>query len=337
MTQKLRVGVLYKKRGNVAIQERFVGVNGVQDITEAEVRHHERALRAAGYPVQRIAWGPDLDTALKEAKVDLVFNVSSLVEAAFLEEYGIPYAGSDTFAIAVATHKGFAKRIFQQAGLPTLPFRAAASEADCAPFKNVPPFEYPLFLKPLMGRGGAGINQQSVVEDYEQLIREVERRCQTIGQPVLIEPYLRGREITIGILGNGGQARALPLLEIILPAGEPAASFDVKQAMRYESLHCPAHLSDSETRMMQQLGLKAYHYLEMADYGRIDTILTTDGPFILEANTFPGLMYDPQDRPNSYLSFAAHAAGLLGQDLLDDIVQAAADRLNIGGSKVSEK
>lgn len=325
----LRIGVLYKKRGNFVLQERFAGANEIVDTTEAEVAHHEEALRAAGYRVERIVWGHDSAHALADLQVDLLFNVASLVEAAVLEEQNIPYVGSRTFSIAVMTDKGLLKRLLQHAGLPTAPFHVACSEKDCVPFKHDPPFDYPLFLKPLMGRGGAGIDQGSVVQDYEQLIREVHRRYRTIGQPVLIEPYLCGREITIGVLGNGDQARALPLLEIVLPAGCPAASFEVKQAMGYEALLCPAPLTDGETQMMQQLALRAYHSLGMADYGRIDTLLTAEGPFILEANPFAGLMYDPHGRPMSYMSFMAHAEGLRGQDLLDEIVQNAVQRLNI--------
>jgi D-alanine-D-alanine ligase len=327
---RLRIGVLYKKRGNLALQERFAGMDSVQDTTEAEVAHHERALRTAGYPVRRIVWGSDLGHSLRASPVDLVFNVSSLVEAATLEELAMPYAGSNTYAIVLATHKGLAKRLWQHAGLPTSPFHVACSEKDCALFKSHPPFDYPLFLKPLMGRGSAGIDHTSVVENYSQLVREVERRHRTIGQPVLIEPYLRGREITVGVLGNGDDARTLPPLEIVLPTGCIAASFAIKQAMGYEALLCPAPLTDGETQMMQRLALKAYHVLGLADYGRIDTILTVEGPFLLEANTFAGLMYDPQDQPNSYMSFMAHAEGLRGQDLLDEIVRAAVDRLNVG-------
>jgi D-alanine-D-alanine ligase len=330
---RLRIGVLYKKRGNLALQERFSGVGSVQDTTEAEVAHHERALRAAGYQIRRLVWGPDLIHGLRESHMDLVFNVSSLVEAAMLEELAVPYVGSGTYAIAVAAHKGLAKRLWQHAGLPTPPFRVVCSEKDCGSFESHPPFDYPLFLKPLMGRGSASIDHTSVVEDYGQLVREVERRCRTIGQPVLVEPYLRGREITVGVLGNGAGARALPPLEIVLPTGCPAASFAVKQAMGYEALLCPAPLTDGETRMMQQLALSAYHVLGLADYGRIDTILTAEGPFLLEANTFAGLMFDPRDRPSSYMSFMAQAEGLRGQDLLAEIVRAAGDRLDVGSTE----
>ena len=120
---KLRIGLLNKKRGNFAIQEKFAGADGVVDETDTEVKHHEQALTEAGYDVHQIRWGPNFVRDLQNAQFDLTFNVSCLVEAAILEELEIPYVGSDTFTIAVATDKSLAKRLWQHAGLPTSPFR----------------------------------------------------------------------------------------------------------------------------------------------------------------------------------------------------------------------
>jgi D-alanine-D-alanine ligase len=210
---RLRIGLLNKKRGNFVIQEKLIGTENIVDETDAEVEHHERALTEAGYSICQIHWGPDFINNLQASQVDLVFNVSSLVEAAILEELDIPYVGSDTFTIAIATDKSLAKRLWQQACLPTSPFCMARSEKDCEVFRDFPPFEYPLFVKPVAGRGSAGINDTSIVHSYGQLVSGVVERFETIGQPVLIEKLLRGREITLGVLGNKN-ARALPPLEI---------------------------------------------------------------------------------------------------------------------------
>ena len=102
------IGLLNKKRGNFKIQEKFAGADGVVDETAAEVAHHEKALLDAGYEVRVIDWGPDILRDLAEADVDLVFNVSSLVEAAILEEMEMPFVGSDSFTIALATDKSLA-------------------------------------------------------------------------------------------------------------------------------------------------------------------------------------------------------------------------------------
>jgi D-alanine-D-alanine ligase len=324
---KLRIGLLNKKRGNFAIQEKLIGADNVVDKTDAEVEHHEQALTEAGYSVYQIHWGPNFINDLQDLQIDLVFNVSSLVEAAILEELEIPYVGSNTFTIAIAMDKSLAKRLWQQMDLPTSPFCLARSEKDCQVFLDDPPFEYPLFVKPVAGRGSAGINDASIVHNYEQLVSEVMERLETISQPVLIEKFLRGREITIGVLGNEN-ARTLPPLEIVNRKGGITLSFEKKE-LDDDSFLCPAPLTAKEAQIMQQLALRAYWVLGFKDFGRIDMILTEEGPFLLEGNTFAGLMCTPKEKPHSYIGFMARAEGKDGKDLLDEIIQSAIKRLNL--------
>jgi len=327
---RLRIGLLNKKRGNFVIQEKLIGTDNIVDETDAEVEHHERALTEAGYSIRQIHWGPDFINNLQASQVDLVFNVSSLVEAAILEELEIPYVGSDTFTIAIATDKSLAKRLWQQACVPTSPFCVARSEKDCKVFRGVPPFEYPLFIKPVAGRGSAGINDTSIVHSYDQLISGVVERIETIGQPVLIEKFLQGREITLGVLGNE-DARALPPLEIVYSEGDNTLTFEKKE-LDNDTFLCPAPLTVEETIMMQQLALRAYHVLGFKDFGRIDTILTKEGPFLLEGNTFAGLMCTPKEKPHSFIGFMARAEGKDSKALLDEIIQIAVRRLNLKAS-----
>lgn len=282
----------------------------------------------SGYDVCTIDWGPDFINDLIKANVDLVFNVSSMVEAAILTEIETPYVGSDTFAIAVATDKSLTKRMWQHAGLSTSPFHVARTEADCRIFKENPPFDYPLFIKPVAGRGSAGINENSVIENYDQLVKGVLERYKTIGQPVLIERFLKGREITLGVLGNDEDIRALPLLEIVFSEGEVTLTYEQKE-MDNDRFFCPAKLTKEETLEMQLLAIKAYKVLGFKDYGRIDIILTEDGPFLLEGNTFAGLMCTPVEKPHSYMGFMAVTEGKRGKELLDEIVLAAIKRYDL--------
>ncbi len=324
----MRIGLLSKKRGNFALQEKYVGAGDVVDQTEAEVEHHRQALVEAGHVVSVIRWGPGFIRSIESLQADLIFNVSSMVEAAILEELEIPYVGSATFTIAVATDKSLAKRLWQQAGLPTSPFFVARSVEDCRAFSGNPPFEYPLFIKPVAGRGSAGIDATSVVETYEQLTTGVARRLDSIGQPVLIERFLQGREITWGIVGNGENARVLPPLEIVYREGDLTLTFD-KKDLDDDTFLCPAPLTEDEAEMMENLALRAYRALGFRDYGRIDTMLTKEGPVLLEGNTFAGLMCTPTEKPHSYIGFMARAAGTNAKGLLDEIVQAAATRLGL--------
>lgn len=330
--QQLRLGLLSKPRGNYALQSRFVGAAAVTDTTADEVAHHQAALREAGYLVEVVRWDADVIRTLRALRADLVFNVSSMAEAALLDELQIPYVGSDTTAIAVATDKSLAKRLWRLAGLPTSPYRVARSVEDCAPFAHTPPFPYPLFIKPVAGRGSAGVDEDSVVETFAALQAGVRRRLESIRQPVLIERFLQGREITMGVLGNGTDARVLPPLEIRYRKGDRTLTFDKKERDD-DAFQCPADLGADTLPLMENLALSAYRAVGLADFGRVDTILTEDGPYLLEVNSFAGLTTTPAEKPHSYIGFMARAAGMDGKELLAEIVQSALARLGLEGGR----
>jgi D-alanine-D-alanine ligase len=325
--KRLKVGLLSKKRGNFTLQEKFRGPTSVVDSTSLEVEHHRKALTTAGYDVSLLTWGPDIVRDVQASGVDLAFNVSSLAEAALLEDLGVPYVGSDTVAIAASLNKALAKKLWRVEGLPTSQFFLARSEEDCEAFRNDPPIPFPLFVKPVAGRGSAGVDASSVVQNADQLRRAVAHRLTMMQQPVLIERFLRGREVTLGVLGNE-KARVLPPLEIVYREGDVTLSFEKKE-LDDDSFFCPARLSEEESRAMKDLALRAYRTLGFLDFGRIDTILTPYGPFLLEANSFAGLMCTPREKPHSYIGFMARAEGMTGTDLLGEIVQNAVARLGL--------
>lgn len=315
------IGLLIKERGNFVLQKRFVAGGTVVNQTMQEIEHHERFLEEAGYRVRRVPWGPSILGDLQAREFDLAFNVSSLAEASLLEDLGIPYVGSDPFAVSLATEKSLAKRLWLHAGLPTAPFAVMKSIKDCDSLLDNQKLAYPLFLKPVAGRGSAGISAASVVHDNDQLRRGVAERLESIGQSVLVETFLRGREITIGVLGTDHPV-ALPPLEIVLKEGDLTLTFEKKE-QDDDTFLCPAPLSDEQTKSLQTLAVSAYRALGFRDYGRIDLILTEGGPYLLEGNTFAGLMCTPTDKPHSYIGFMARAAGIPPHSLLDTIVQSA--------------
>ncbi len=325
---EFKIALLNKKRGNFKIQEKFVGENNVVDETHKEVAHHKQALIDAGYEVYTINWGISFIKDLKDNKVDLVFNVSSMAEAAILEELEIPFVGSDTSAIAVSADKSLSKKIWESEGLQTSPFYVAKKVEDCSVFKSNPPFDYPLFIKPVAGRGSAGIDDNSIINNYEQLVKGVEKRLNTIGQAVLIEKYLQGKEITLGVIGNENNIEILSPLEISYNGDIKFLTFDKKE-IDDDSFYCPARLNNEEMSEIKELAKNAYQAIGFKDYARIDTILTKEGPYLLEGNCFAGLMCTPKQKPHSYIGFMAVADNLSGSDLIDKIVKSALKRFKI--------
>jgi len=321
------IGLLSKKRGNYKLQEKFSGKNNVEDQTSLEVSHHKDSLIKAGYDVLVIDWGADFIDQVSSAQVDIIFNVSSLVEGAILEDLEIPFVGSDSTGISFATDKSAAKRLWQQAGLPTSEFRVLRNISDCQEFISNPPFPYPIFCKPVAGRGSSGITDDSIIENDSQFKVIVENLLKTIEQPVLVEKYLGGREITVGIIGNDAHVRTLPLLEIQIGKGIKALTFNKKEN-EDDKFICPAKLTEKEDELIRNIAIQAYQALGLRDYARIDMKLTSDGPMLLEANSFAGLMCTPKEKPFSYIGFMARSEGRGGKELLKEIVEAAMERIN---------
>jgi len=325
---KIKIGLLNKKRGNFKIQEKFVGTDNVVDKTHKEVAHHKQALIDAGYEVCTISWGESFIKDLEDNKVDLVFNVSSMAEAAILEELEIPFVGSDTTTIAIAVDKSLSKIIWKSKGLQISPFRIAKSAEDCSIFKDNPPFNYPLFIKPIAGRGSAGIYDNSIIKNYEQLVKDVEKILNTIKQPVLIEKFLQGTEITLGLIGNENDIKVLPPLEISFNGAISFLTFDKKE-IDNDTFYCPARLNNEDIYKIKEFAKKAYQAIGFKDYGRIDTILTKEGPCLLESNSFAGLMCTPKEKPHSYFGFMAAADNMSASDLIGEIVKSALKRYKI--------
>jgi len=323
--KKIKIGLLNKKRGNFRIQEKFVGTGNVIDETHKEVAHHRQALIDAGYEVCTISYGESFIKDLEDNKVDLVFNVSSMAEAAVLEDLEIPFVGSDTATIAIAVDKSLSKMIWNSKGLQTSPFRVAKSLEDCSIFKESPPFDYPLFIKPVAGRGSAGIDDNSVVKNYRQLVKGVEERLNTIKQPVLIEKFLQGTEISFGLIGNGNDIKVLPPLEISFNGTGNFLTFDKKE-IDDDTFYCPARLNGKDICKIKEFVKKAYQVIGFKDYGRVDTVLTKEGPYLIEINSFAGLMCTPKEKPHSYIGFMAVADNMSSSDLIGEIIRSALKR-----------
>ena len=323
--KKIKIGLLNKKRGNFRIQEKFVGADNVIDETHKEIAHHRQALIDAGYEVCTISYGESFIKDLEDNKVDLIFNVSSMAEAAILEDLEIPFVGSDTAAIAIAVDKSLSKMIWESKGLKTSPFRVVKSVEDCSIFKDSPPFDYPLFIKPVAGRGSAGIDDNSMVKDYRQLIKGVEERLNTIKQPVLIEKFLQGTEISFGLIGNENDIKVLSPLEISFNGTGSFLTFDKKE-IDDDTFYCPARLDDEDIFKIKEFVKKAYQVIGFKDYGRIDTVLTKEGLYLIEINSFAGLMCTPKEKPHSYIGFMAAADNMSSSDLIGEIIKSALKR-----------
>ena len=290
----------------------------------------ETALARAGHRPDRIGNVRALAARLVAGdRWDLVFNIAEGVSGrsreaqvpALLEAFGIAYTFSDPLTQALGLDKAMAKRIVRDAGLPTAPFSVFDDAADVR-HTNLP---FPLFLKPLAEGTGKGCENASKVVDAQTAARVAQDLITRFAQPVLAETYLSGREFTVGILGNGAQARVIAVMEVMLRdrSGEQIYSFLNKE-------QCDAHVlyalaDDAEACEAGRVALGAYRALECRDAARIDLRSDATGqPQFLEVNTLAGLHPTHSDLP-----ILSGKAGLSYDDLIAGIVSAALSRMDL--------
>jgi D-alanine-D-alanine ligase len=253
------------------------------------------ALEALGCEPVRVGRGQALAARLAEGeRYDLVFSIAEGVKGrsreaqvpALCELFDQAYLFSDPLTMAVSLDKAVAKLLVRDAGVPTPAF--AVAERSAAEVMGWD--QFPAFVKPLAEGTGKGCEAGSLVHDFQELEAAVTRVIDRFGQPALVERYLSGREFTVGIVGNGTQARVLGVCEILLKAHAEANVYSLQNKELCEDLVTYAPADDAEARLAGARALDAYHALECRDAARIDFRSDEDGaPYFLEANPLAGL------------------------------------------------
>ncbi len=290
------------------------------------------ALRQAGHKVNFLEGDESLYGRLLKGHFDIAFNIceghrgdsrESHVPA-ILEMLGIPYTGSKVLCLALTLDKPMAKRVLAFHGLATPAFQVFDTPDE--------PVEaglgYPLFVKPVGEGTGVGINGNSVVRDEGELRCQLRWLIGTYHQPALVEEFVEGREITVGVLGNE-RLQVLPPLEVDLSRCPPEErgiyTGRIKSELSDLPLYlCPAVLTESHVKELGRLAVAAYRALGCLDMARIDFKLDAhdaERPYILEVNPLPGLSPGVSD-----LVFEAEAEGMSHAELIKAILGAALER-----------
>jgi D-alanine-D-alanine ligase len=246
-----------------------------------------KALSARGYRVTEIVVDTNLPKVLLGEGIDVAFvalhgrwGEDGCIQG-LLEALRIPYTGSGVLASALSMNKIYAKRMFQYLGLPVVEDqvvpRSELGEFSAARLA----FDLPVVIKPSQEGSSVGVSIVHHETDLQTALEEARR----FAGDVLIERYVAGREIQVGILDD----QALGAIEV-----RPAEEFYDYKA-KYKSggttqYLFPAPLQEQQTRAVCQLGLQAHRALGCRGISRVDTILAEDGRFqLLEVNTIPGM------------------------------------------------
>lgn len=335
----MKIGLTYNTKTDMGAELRERGLNVADDALEEydapeTIAAISAALQALGHDVSLLGWGRKMLATLATVpqRPDLVFNIAEGLggrsrEAqvpAVLEMLGVPFVGSDAMALAVSLDKQATKELVQASGL-TVPRGFLATDpftvyAECCARK----LDFPLIVKPNAEGSSKGILKDSVVRSESALSDRVRRITETYQQPALIEEYIWGREVTVGIVGD--PPRILGVMEVLAAVDDVwtvyslEAKRDWKKSVNYS---CPAELPPDIEEAVHAAALGAFQALGCRDVSRVDFRIREGVPVFLEINPLPGLSAPPE---SSDLVLIAEAVGLSYEALIGEILGGAIRR-----------
>ncbi len=348
--KKFRVALLANLKKNAP---HFEGMSEDQwaDLdSERTVNALVEAIRAGGHTCEFLEGDVTILDTVRKFKPDICFNIceghyGDAREAqvpAILEMLRIPYTGSKVLTLALALEKGMTKRILSYHELPTPPFQVF--ERVDEPLSEE--MTFPLFVKPSREGTGMGVSAKSIVHNEAELREQVEFIIKKYHQTALVERYIRGREITVGVVGNlvGPVARRLPVDEgapriqaglRFLPPMEvdlqPFEDSDIVYSNRLKvdladqlNYLCPAPLDEDVVDDLNWYTAAVFRVTGALDVSRVDFRLDADNnwePYILEINPLPGLSPGISD-----LVIEAEADGISHTELVNMILDTALKR-----------
>ncbi len=255
----------------------------------------------------------------------LVFNLAYGIQGnsrythipAMLELAGIPYTGSGPMTHGLALDKEMTKWILLQAGIPTPSF-TVVEQGDNLDNLQLQGLRYPLIIKPESEAGSFGI---SVVESEKELLANIRSTLDEYHQDLLVEEYLDGRELNVGLLGNGHKVVAFQPVEIgFNDSGDKFQSAAGKKDGSYSHI-CPADISEDLSAKLQDLAKRTFSILKCCDYARVDFRLDAEmNPYVLEINSMAAI------HENGSYFCGAQEAGLTYQEMIRQMVETAIAR-----------
>ncbi len=256
------------------------------------------ALKSGGHRVVPIGNVHNLLRQIDELDVDIVLNIceghagrnrESQVPL-ILEMKGIPFVGSDALTMGITLDKIAAKKCFIADGIPTPRYFNAYSTDNLEKLNTI---GYPLIVKARYEGTSKGLSEQSRVEDFPGLKRQVELINKRYKQAALVEKFIRGTEFTVPVLGNENP-QAMPVSQIAIDGsvelGDKFYTFPRvvnENAVRYL---CPPRITKELEKKLQDLAVRAYQSVDCRDLGRVDFRVDAEGNlYVLEINPLPSL------------------------------------------------
>ena len=337
-TKKKRASHRKKLRVLVLMHEDFVPPDDVDSLNETDFHriktesHLLGALAKLGHEAKplgvRDAVSP-IRHAIEDWKPDIVFNLLDEFQGeaiydqhvvALLELLRVPYTGNNPRGLVLARDKALSKKVAMYHRITVPHFFVARTGRRVRRPKRM---DFPLIVKSLVEESSMGISKASVVRDDDALGKRVEFIHERVGTDAIVEEFIPGRELYVGVLGND-RLIALPPRELIvdeLEAGEELIATEIlKHNIQYQKKHGvrisgARNLPDGVDALLERTSKRIYRMLSLEGYARIDYRLSNDGKvYFLEANPNPELA-DQEE-----LASAAAKAGMSYEDLIQRLL-----------------
>ena len=327
----MRIGLAYDLKEAINLE-----AGGPEDALEEydsseTVELISMALKSAGHSVVKLGGGAEFLLNILKERVDLVFNIAEgrgnypsreAQVPSVLEMLDIPYSGSNPQCLAICLDKPLTKQLVKAAGVPTPAWHVidTLEQLSAVSWNGL---AYPVIIKPAYEGSSKGIRVSSLASNPEEATEVINRLIKCYRQPMMVEEFIPGDEVTVGIVGNKppavlGMMRIIPRNRVDHFVYSLEVKRDYLNLVDYE---CPARLEEEVLAEIAASSLKAFTVLGCRDFTRLDFRVSPEGiPYFIEINPLPGL------GTYSDLIIMALKLGWRYEELIDTILRAVVER-----------
>ncbi|HXY74286.1 MAG TPA: ATP-grasp domain-containing protein [Dehalococcoidales bacterium] len=328
----MRVGLAYDLKQAVKV-ENLAPDDALEEYdSPTTIEYIRKAIEGAGHTTVKLGGGREfLESVLRE-HVDIIFNIAEgrgnhrsreAQVPSVLEMLDIPYTGSDPECLAVSLDKPLTKTLAKLAGVRTPEWLEIKNEAqlESADWHNFP---FPAIVKPIWEGSSKGVHNNSLVDNAAQAKNVVRELLDTYHQPVMVEQFIDGDEITVGVIGNQPDEKIVGMMKIIPRKQKSRFVYSVEVKRDWRNLvnyEAPARISENTRQQIERDTLTTFRILSCRDFARVDFRVDKNGiPYMLEINPLPGL------GDYSDLILMAQRVGLTHEGIIVAVLNAALER-----------
>ena len=280
---------------NTKIAVLMGGPSSEAEISRRSGKNIFNALKNLGYiNAELVEVDENIAKTLREKNIELVYNAmhgkfgeDGCIQG-MLEVMGIPYTGCGVMASAVCMNKEFTKNVLKEAGIPLI--KSVLVRKDESYKEKIKGLKYPFMLKPVSEGSSLGMYKVNTPDEMEECFK----KSLEYGQDVMVEEYLEGKSVTVGVLEDGEKMFATEILEFRTKT--EWYDYEAKYTAGMTEFVLPAELSEEMTKKVKQIAIDAFNACACKGVSRVDFLVTDDMPYVLEINTSPG-MTDLSDLP----------------------------------------